>query len=372
MEADADNEPELPIGEVGVSSDIMPELKTVPWLRQLKCVLRKNVLLLWRRPIMLFCMIFSSVFAVLLSWPAGQDNDDYDLPPLTDCGTIPYKYIRELDLDYTELYKIPYSLTDSWRDAMPVAILSLGPMVQAISAFLMVHNEMQTKMLGVLRVQGLRESAYWASWMVPFSVAALLNSFLAAITTKLVPVHVFENTYFAGIFASFFFLQVALLPASFFLASVCGTKRRVAVWLIIFMIVGAWVPKIVISGQGWIISNAYDYDINLQNPRSTPSSGLFWMNMNTTQISSSGFPDYEEVVCDSPIMSEEQGKFFKNYTEREQVSPDEYFVGCYASAGFVSTMWNPGKFKIGTAAYFLIPYMHFNSMWGNFAGYTAM
>lgn len=48
-----------------------PTLKTVSWFRQLHTVLRKNVLLLSRRPVTISVMLISSIIGVLLAWLAG-------------------------------------------------------------------------------------------------------------------------------------------------------------------------------------------------------------------------------------------------------------------------------------------------------------
>ena len=122
------------------------------------------------------------------------------------------------------------------------------------AAFLIVSNEIQNKMLGVLRALGLRNSVYWASWMIPFMIVAALNSFLASVCAKFVPIHVYEQTYFAGIFASFFFLQLALVSCSFFLAAVCGGAKKGTVWWILVMLIAVWIPPMVIGAQSYIPS----------------------------------------------------------------------------------------------------------------------
>lgn len=126
--------------------------KTVPWMRQLSTILwYKNLPLLQRKPVHLFLMIFSSVASALLAWAGGKDYEDGDdlvWPPLTECGTIEPDFFDGLDWEARE--KVPLSLNDSWRSGLPVAILSLGPMLSAICVFLLVHGELELQMLGVL------------------------------------------------------------------------------------------------------------------------------------------------------------------------------------------------------------------------------
>jgi len=120
-------------------------IKTVPWMRQLSTILwYKNLPLLQRKPVHLFLMIFSSVASALLSWVGGKDYKDdvvKNWPPLTDCGTIEPDYFE--GLDYEEREKVPLTLNDSWNGGLPEAILSLGPMIFAICAFLLVHSELE-------------------------------------------------------------------------------------------------------------------------------------------------------------------------------------------------------------------------------------
>lgn len=222
--------------------------------------------------------------------------------------------------------------------------VALGPMAQALVCFLIVHNEIQTKMLGVLRGLGLRESVYWFSWFIPFMISSFLNSVLGAMTAAFMPVHVFQNTYFAGIFGSLFFLQLALTSGSFFLAAVLGTSRRGASWLMLIMLVSPWVPLI----SNFAMMSHVDANAVINNYVQRTPSGLFWANMNTTK------PLYEYdngtemyTPCHDPIITETEGKLFKTEQERLEMTEEEWFVGCYASAGLTTSLYSGGGF--GTA-----------------------
>lgn len=150
-------------------------------------------------------------------------------------------------------------------------------MLLAILAFLVIHAELEMKMLGTLRALGLRESVYWASWQIPFIFISLVNALLGAMTAKLIDaeqVHVYQHVYFGGMFASLFFLNIALVSASLFLAACCGSSRHGAPWMVMLMFIGVWIPLIVIAGSS---SAATGYEL------SASPTGLFWINANTVR-----------------------------------------------------------------------------------------
>lgn len=72
IETAAKVEPEMSKESSGARAHDLPVVTTVSWLMQLHTVLRKNILLLSRRPLTLFVMLLSSVVSVLLAWAAGR------------------------------------------------------------------------------------------------------------------------------------------------------------------------------------------------------------------------------------------------------------------------------------------------------------
>jgi hypothetical protein len=307
------------------------DMATVSWFRQLQVVLRKNFLLLSRRPITLVVMLVSPMLSVLLAWAAGQDLEyDFGDVELTDCGTVSSTYYQNQADDIQ--YYIPLSYNDNWRSGLPVTIMALGPMVTAIASFFLVHEEISSQMLGVLRGLGLRESVFWASWWIPFFVISLINSLLGAAVAQAIDVHVLQHVYFGGVFVSLWFLQLALIGCSLFCAALLSTSRRGASWVILIMIVAVWIPLILVTAKSGYITGAGDVAPGLSY---TPA-GLFWVNANTTWYS------YEDnTTCDKPLISEEEGKNFMTVEEREAElsSPEDFFMGCYFGAGYTSYMW---------------------------------
>jgi hypothetical protein len=393
--------------------DNFVDVPAVGWGRQLWVALwYKNLPLFQRKPFHVIILILSGVASVLTAWPAGRDftSDEAIYPPeLTDCGTIPLDYFGNItgDFGYYEYggndgnddSKVKVSLNENWRRGLPVAVMSLGPMLSAIVAYLIVHEELQLHMLGVLRGLGMPDSVYWASWYIPFASLALVNSLLAAVTAKLLPVHVFEATYLGGIFGAFFFLHLALLGASFFLAAVSGTAKRGAVWLILLMLIPLWMPYFVMNSN-YFGFTAKDLAVGDSYSLGT-HHGLFWLNRET-QSRNMIYPDYsgyynddfifnasnpnetypprpqfnfsvtQEETCNAPLLSKTESFRFKTDSMRSEVTPDQFFVGCYFSPGFSSGAWSPRKkTNAGLAVWWFIPYFHFNVIWGNICGYTG-
>jgi hypothetical protein len=101
---------------------ITGRVKTQPWFRQLRVVLKKNCILLWRRPITLSVMLLSSVISVILAGLAGP-NVNFDQVELTECGTIDDNYFNSLSYD-SQWNDTPLSYNDKWRDGLAVAVMS--------------------------------------------------------------------------------------------------------------------------------------------------------------------------------------------------------------------------------------------------------
>jgi hypothetical protein len=363
----------------------------VSWFRQLWVLMYyKNVPLMLRKPAYLSIALLSSVVFALLSWPAGRDyseTDDNVIFPtnFTDCGSIDLDYLTALqDMNYTGNKdgppKVLLSMNEAWRDGLPVAILSVGPLFYAMIAYLWLHEELQLHMLGVLRGLGTTDSVYWISWYIPLAALAALNSLLGAATAKALPVHVYQNTYFGGIFASLFFLQLSLLGASMFLAAVQGTRKRGVIWLLLLMMVAVWMPYLTLNAQSSFDINVDSISNEYSGFLTTPTR-LFWVNRDTAVRRQTTFFSDDAInnnnstsggTCQIPLLSEQEGNFYKTAAEQEQVSPDQFFLGCFASAGWGAATWTPhGTTKIGLAVWWFIPYFHFTTIWGNFCGYTG-
>jgi ABC-type multidrug transport system fused ATPase/permease subunit len=222
---------------------------------------------------------------------------------------------------------------------------------------------------------------YWMSWYVPLTVCAFINALLGAATAKTLPVHVYETTYFSGILGSIFFLLLALIGSSMLVATIQGTRRRGVIWLVLIMMAAVWMPYLTMNVQSSFFidvdSTTSEYGSSLYTPVK-----LFWLNRITT-VRANQLTEIDEngniitntnatSTCNLPLISEQEANFYKTDAERAEVSPDQFFLGCFASAGWGATTWTPhGKTKIGLAVWWFFPYFHFTTIWGNFCGYTG-
>lgn len=114
------------------------------------------------------------------------------------------------------------------------------------------------------------------------------------------------------------------------------------------------------------VENAYD--LQYLNPYSSPL-GLFWANRGTTSQQTEN--DNTTTFCETPIVSREQGEIWRMPEESPNFPEDEFFVGCYFTAGFTNALHNQDV-NTGLAFMSMFPYTHFMSVWGNFLGYTQM
>jgi hypothetical protein len=94
-----------------------PSFQTVGWFRQLSCVLRKNALLLLRRPVSLFCMLISSIGSVLLAWARGKNGEEFDATQFTQCGTLSSTYTEQ------SYNTVPLTLNENWRNGFAVTLM---------------------------------------------------------------------------------------------------------------------------------------------------------------------------------------------------------------------------------------------------------
>ncbi len=304
----------------------VPNHQNASWFRQFRWCLWKNSILIMRYPRMLVFVWLSSIIAVLLSWVVGGKGESYDVihpPPdaYTDCGLVSHEYLEDMESSLQD--KVQSTFNEEWRDGVEVAMMGLGGLATAIFVFSVVSSEVHDQLLGMLRATGLPDSVYWLSWYMAFANLSLINALLGALTAKVLPGHVYESVFFGGIFASLFFLNMALVSGSLFLVAVCGTSCRVsAIFCILFMIVAAFIP---FFAQAIATYMPMLYEDNYLYPY---PNGLFWETRTTATASysydfdnaSNDTSTSNDVFCSNFfIMNEHQGK--------EVVTIDDFFVG---------------------------------------------
>ena len=141
-------------------------------------------------------LIISIYLSTLILGPSG------DFPQLNSCGMVDVNSlltmneVEDIDLNsYYYDYETPNSMNEAWRGGLPIWIMSLGPTFSAISAFLILRDEIQSKRWGMLKAAD--SSAHWVSWLFAFTLLAIINSLLGGVVAAAVPnAHVLENVNF--------------------------------------------------------------------------------------------------------------------------------------------------------------------------------
>ena len=185
-------------------------------------------------------------------------------------------------------YETPNSMNEAWRGGLPIWIMSLGPTFSAISAFLILRDEIQSKRWGMLKAAD--SSAHWVSWLFAFTLLAIINSLLGGVVAAAVPnAHVLENVNFGSVFGSLLFLNVALVGASFFLAALCGTIGSAA--LTLFLVMGI----IVAGSTPFIAASTTNFGIyyNYLGTSHDTGSGTYW-KYSSTERTSIEYGSYDE------------------------------------------------------------------------------
>lgn len=299
---------------------------------------------------------------------------------MTLCHTIPNDFFDTIARNRTDDVQLSYN--ENFRDGVPVTILALGPLFFSIITYLILHDEISIHMFNILRQIGVYDSCYWLSWYIPLCALGFVNSFIATCVAKLLPIHAYESTYFMGIVGSLFFLHIALIGCSMFLATVQGLRKRFVIFFLVIMILAVWMPVLTMNVQSSFVINSEEA-VSGYSDIYSPTK-LFWLYRQTevrigasAQIGDDFFGNvtdqtFEYDTCHIPIVSQQESLIYKTPEQRETVTPDQFFTGCYVTAGWGSTSWSSTrKLNIGTAIWWFFPYYHFLTIWGNFCGFTA-
>jgi len=261
------------------SASASPQLGSVSWIRQFRFTFKKNVLLVLRRPILLTMMLLSSVVSIIVGWLVARPPKSARFGPLNECGLVDASWWTQLR--WNERDDIQLTQNDGFQSGIAVALFTLGPMMNAICTYIFIHEEFAGQLIGVLRALGLRDSVYWASWYSLFMIINCINAAFAVITAKTLPLHAFENIYGGGIFASLFFLHLALVPTSFLLATLLRHIKRGMIWIILIIMISLWIVPFVLNGQSELPNSPEQYSIP------TSPRGLFWENRATVSYTQS-------------------------------------------------------------------------------------
>ena len=154
---------------------------------------------------------------------------------------------------------------------------------------------------------------------------------------------------------------MALIAASFLLAALCGTiqSTTLTVFLVMGMIVTSSVPAIATGSRPasfWRYGSTTTTDIQYDYSYDPETFTWDYTNRTVTSVNQ----------CEVPLLSYEEGHFYKTPEERDAVDNSEVFQGCYIVAG------SPARFGASSFWWYMIPYTHFTAAWSNILGYTSL
>ena len=98
-------------------------------------------------------------------------------------------------------------------------LLSLGAVIFALLVVQLVNAEKQAKLLAMLRMNGMFDSAYWISTLLIWSIIALFASLLATGVGAAYNLQVYANVSFMAHWLSLWLYMVAMIASALFIAS---------------------------------------------------------------------------------------------------------------------------------------------------------
>ena len=193
-------------------------------------------------------------------------------------------------------------------------------------------------------LKAVNTSVHWASWLCAFTVLATVNSLAGAITASLLPnVHALESVNFASVFGTLLFLNLALVSASFFLATVCGTFQSTALTLFVILAIMVFSVTPTIRSASTLYGYISAFDLSLimgyGNAVST-GAGAFWLYASTQRgkfdysynydpTATNGTTTFNATealtLCEVPLVSMAQSRDYKTLDERNDVSKEDIF-----------------------------------------------
>ena len=114
-------------------------------------MIRKHRLQLVRSPAKLLLLCISSILSTVFAWIAVRGDDgvnDFDRfnVPLDSCGVVDVQWWLEFSKDnWREASEVPVGYNDAWQTGSAVTVMTLGPMIHAVVAFLAVQEDIQVR-----------------------------------------------------------------------------------------------------------------------------------------------------------------------------------------------------------------------------------
>lgn len=178
------------------------KFESVSWLIQMKWLLYKNILLLYRKPVEYSILVLSTLVCTLLA-----------------VITTSYPLLKL----YMGIYGGPlvHAGMSQWFIYNCTHHNAKHPRTLLVFVFPFIHMEIENKLIGVLRSLGVRDLAYWFSWFLVFTISSIMNAILGTVIVFFCP---FKGNLPSAkiIFVFYFALNLTLTAASFAIAAVCG------------------------------------------------------------------------------------------------------------------------------------------------------
>ena len=116
-----------------------------------------------------------------------------------------------------------FSLDDYQNDSVPKwaggSIVAIGVLVLTLLAMQLLAHEKQNRLIGIMRIMGLKESTYWFAWLGTWILLAMIASLIATGMGKISQLQVFEFCDFGIHFMALTLYIVAMCAISMLFAS---------------------------------------------------------------------------------------------------------------------------------------------------------
>ena len=178
-------------------------------------------------------MANSIISIVVTAFPPAGLNASSSAAPL---GGLPASSLTPRSLSFSYLPQL--SLQPSVQKAPPeyndyVSLYGVGPVLATgitVLAMLVVHTvnqEKQDRILTMLRVNGLMDSAYVSAWLAVYALLSMLAAFVAALTGLTTGMQVFSNVALSVHFMTIWLFMLAMVASALLLAALFSKPRWV-------------------------------------------------------------------------------------------------------------------------------------------------
>lgn len=197
------------------------QIEMYRWMVQLVALLRKNVLILYRRPYQV--LVFISMPSLILFTFLLQENDtEYCGQPGVDIGVLGTV--------------LPYVSTSVF-------------LIMSFFSFSIVGEERYKHLFSYLRRLGLYDSAYWCSWLIVFQILIIVACAVAMPIMAIIRTSsdVLARIDYGMIFLIFWASASGMISNGFFLATICKSQQSSSTYTLLNLLLALLVMIICTS-----------------------------------------------------------------------------------------------------------------------------